>query len=70
VVEAMADPQIAHREALAEVRDAGGVFKVLNPPFRMSAADTSVRARTPRLSANIRALCCAMPDWMTLKSIV
>ena len=42
VAEAMADPQIAHREALAEVRDAGGTFKALNPPFRMSAADTGV----------------------------
>lgn len=40
VAEAMADPQIAHREALAEVVDAGGRFKVLNPPFRMSDADT------------------------------
>jgi crotonobetainyl-CoA:carnitine CoA-transferase CaiB-like acyl-CoA transferase len=38
VKEAMADPQIVHRRAFAEVQDAGGVFQVLNPPFRMSAA--------------------------------
>jgi crotonobetainyl-CoA:carnitine CoA-transferase CaiB-like acyl-CoA transferase len=38
VKEALADPQIAHRGALAEVRDAGGTFKLLNAPFRMSAS--------------------------------
>jgi len=38
VKEALADPQIAHRAALAEVHDAGGSFKVLNAPFRMSAS--------------------------------
>jgi crotonobetainyl-CoA:carnitine CoA-transferase CaiB-like acyl-CoA transferase len=38
VKEAMADPQLAHREALAEIADAGGAFLALNPPFRLSAA--------------------------------
>lgn len=38
VREALADPQIAHRGALAEVEDGGGAFKVLNLPFRMSGA--------------------------------
>lgn len=38
VAEALADPQIAHRAALADVQDAGGSFKVLNAPFRMSAS--------------------------------
>ena len=33
---AMADPQLAHRRAFAEIHDAGGVFRALNPPFRMS----------------------------------
>jgi crotonobetainyl-CoA:carnitine CoA-transferase CaiB-like acyl-CoA transferase len=37
VKEAMADPQLAHRQAFAEIRDAGGTFRALNPPFRMSA---------------------------------
>ena len=48
VKEAMADPQIAHRRAFAEVSDAGGTFLALNPPFRMSAAAT---AATPRVAA-------------------
>ena len=43
VKEAMADPQIAHRRAFAEVRDAGGAFRVLNPPFRMSATTAAAR---------------------------
>jgi len=38
VREAMADPQLAHRQAFAEIHDAGGTFLALNPPFRMSAA--------------------------------
>ena len=33
---AMADPQLAHRRAFAEIHDAGGTFQALNPPFRMS----------------------------------
>jgi crotonobetainyl-CoA:carnitine CoA-transferase CaiB-like acyl-CoA transferase len=36
VKQAMTDPQIAHRRAFAEIHDAGGTFKALNPPFRMS----------------------------------
>lgn len=43
VAEAMADPQIAHRQAMAEVVDAGGSFRVMNAPYRMSEAVTSVR---------------------------
>ncbi|MGC2086939.1 MAG: CoA transferase [Bradyrhizobium sp.] len=38
VAEALDDPQLAHRGALAEVADAGGTFRVLNLPFRMSEA--------------------------------
>ena len=41
VAEAMADPQMAHRGALAQVADGGGAFKVLNMPFRMSGAEVS-----------------------------
>jgi CoA:oxalate CoA-transferase len=43
VEEAMADAQLAHRQAFAEVRDAGGMFKALNPPFRFSAAQAAVQ---------------------------
>jgi crotonobetainyl-CoA:carnitine CoA-transferase CaiB-like acyl-CoA transferase len=49
VREAMADPQLAHRGAFAEVHDAGGAFKALNPPFRMSASVTAAGARAPVL---------------------
>jgi crotonobetainyl-CoA:carnitine CoA-transferase CaiB-like acyl-CoA transferase len=43
VREAMADPQIAHRHAFAEIADGGGTFLALNPPFRMSEATSAVR---------------------------
>jgi CoA:oxalate CoA-transferase len=39
VSEALADPQLAHRQALSSVQDGGGSFQVLNLPFRMSGAD-------------------------------
>jgi crotonobetainyl-CoA:carnitine CoA-transferase CaiB-like acyl-CoA transferase len=38
VKEAMEDPQLAHRQALAEIRDKGGSFRALNPPFRLSGS--------------------------------
>jgi len=37
VKQAMADPQLAHRQAFVEVHDRGGSFRALNPPFRFSA---------------------------------
>jgi crotonobetainyl-CoA:carnitine CoA-transferase CaiB-like acyl-CoA transferase len=49
VAEALADPQIAHRGALAEVEDGGGTFRVLNLPFRMSGAKVSPRKRMATL---------------------
>lgn len=49
VAEALKDPQIAHRGALAEVGDAGGTFKVLNLPFRMSGAVVSAAKRMSTL---------------------
>src|SRR6201991_4228014 len=45
VAEAMADPQLAHRGALAEDEDDGGTFKVVNLPFRMSGATVSAGKR-------------------------
>ena len=38
VREMLADPQLAHRGAFAEVSDTAGSFRVLNPPFRLSGA--------------------------------
>jgi crotonobetainyl-CoA:carnitine CoA-transferase CaiB-like acyl-CoA transferase len=43
VEEAMADPQLAHRQAFGESRDAGGVFRALNPPFRFSASPAGIQ---------------------------
>ena len=43
VKEALEDPQLTHRASLAEVRDRGGSFRVLNPPFRLSAAEAAAR---------------------------
>jgi crotonobetainyl-CoA:carnitine CoA-transferase CaiB-like acyl-CoA transferase len=55
VAEALRDPQIAHRGALAEVEDAGGTFKVLNLPFRMSGAKVSAARRMSTLGEHTRA---------------
>ena len=49
VSEALNDPQIAHRGALAVVEDGGGTFKVLNQPFRMSGAKVAARPRMSTL---------------------
>jgi CoA:oxalate CoA-transferase len=49
VEEAMADPQLAHRQAFAEIRDAAGTFRALNPPFRFSAAPAAARPFVARL---------------------
>jgi CoA:oxalate CoA-transferase len=52
---ALADPQIAHRGALAEVEDGGGTFRVLNLPFRMSGAKVSPGKRMATLGEHTRA---------------
>jgi CoA:oxalate CoA-transferase len=49
VAEALADPQLVHRGALAEVEDGGGAFKVMNLPFRMSGASVAAGRRAPAL---------------------
>jgi formyl-CoA transferase len=49
VAEALADPQLAHREALAEVHDSAGTFKVINPPYRLSDAEIAVQPFTASL---------------------
>ena len=54
VREALADPQLAHRHALAEVHDAGGAFKVINPPFRMSKSEVQSGPRAPALGEHTR----------------
>jgi CoA:oxalate CoA-transferase len=56
VAEALSDPQIAHRGALAEVQDDGGTFKVMNLPFRMSGTDVSAGRRAATLGEHTVAI--------------
>jgi crotonobetainyl-CoA:carnitine CoA-transferase CaiB-like acyl-CoA transferase len=56
VKEAMADPQLAHRQALAEIADAGGAFLALNPPFRLSRARTAARPFAAALGEHTEAV--------------
>jgi crotonobetainyl-CoA:carnitine CoA-transferase CaiB-like acyl-CoA transferase len=56
VAEALRDPQLAHRGALAEVEDGGGKFKVVNLPFRMSESKVAAGARSAALGEHSVAL--------------
>jgi len=49
VAQALSDPQLAHRGALAEAEDGGGTFKVMNLPFRMSRANVAAGRRAATL---------------------
>src|SRR5450432_1515048 len=49
VAQALSDPQLAHRGALAEVEDDGGTFKMMNLPFRMSRANVAAGRRAATL---------------------
>jgi crotonobetainyl-CoA:carnitine CoA-transferase CaiB-like acyl-CoA transferase len=54
VKEVLADPQLAHRGALAEVHDKGGSFKVVNPPFRFSGLPVQVGGFASALGEHTR----------------
>jgi CoA:oxalate CoA-transferase len=54
VREALSDPQLAHRGALTEVNDNAGSFKVVNPPFRLSAAPVRVARFAASLGQHTR----------------
>jgi crotonobetainyl-CoA:carnitine CoA-transferase CaiB-like acyl-CoA transferase len=56
VAEALRDPQLVHRGALTEVEDGGGMFKVLNLPFRMSEASVCAGKRIATLGEHTVAL--------------
>nr|WP_256460617.1 CoA transferase [Bradyrhizobium sp. A19] len=56
VADALTDPQLAHRSALAEVEDAAGTFKVVNQPFRMSDARVAAGARAASLGEHTAAV--------------
>lgn len=49
VREAIAQPQLAHRESLATVRDGAGEYRVPNLPFKFSAGRIEARAHVPAL---------------------
>ncbi len=52
----MADPQLAHRNAFAEITDAGGTFRALNPPFRLSAARSAAQPFVAALGEHTEAI--------------
>jgi crotonobetainyl-CoA:carnitine CoA-transferase CaiB-like acyl-CoA transferase len=56
IKEALADPQLAHRQALSSVEDGGGSFRVLNLPFRMTGADTTPSKTMAELGEHTDAL--------------
>jgi crotonobetainyl-CoA:carnitine CoA-transferase CaiB-like acyl-CoA transferase len=56
VRDAMTDPQLAHRRALAEISDNGGTFLALNPPFRLSAARAAARPFAAALGEHTEAV--------------
>ena len=56
VREVMDDPQLAHRGALATVRDHGGEFKVMNPPFRFSDTSVAVGSTVSALGEDTKAV--------------
>ena len=54
VAEAMQDPQLAHRQSLAEIHDKGGTFLALNPPFRLTASRAAAVPHVADLGDNSR----------------
>ncbi|MBV9014407.1 MAG: CoA transferase [Alphaproteobacteria bacterium] len=56
VKQAMEDPQLAHRGSLADIHDKGGTFRALNPPFRMSNAETAAKPFVAVLGADTEAV--------------
>ena len=56
VKEAMEDPQLAHRGAMATIEDHGGTFRALNPPFRMTGTGTATRPYVRALGADTEAV--------------
>lgn len=63
VAEVLNDPQLAHRGALASVSHGGGEFKVVNVPFRMSAADVTCGSHVPTLGEHTREVLRGLGLW-------
>ena len=45
---------LAHRSAFSEVRDGGGSFRALNPPFRVSRSAACAGTHAPALGEHTR----------------
>ena len=56
VKEAMQDPQLGHREAFAEIRDKGGSFRALNPPFRFTGTEARAKPFVAALGEHTEAV--------------
>jgi crotonobetainyl-CoA:carnitine CoA-transferase CaiB-like acyl-CoA transferase len=56
VAQALADPQLAHRHALADMEDGGGTLRVMNLPFRMWGAKVAAGKRVSTLGEHTRSL--------------
>jgi CoA:oxalate CoA-transferase len=54
VKQALDDPQLQHRGALAQVSDRGGVFNALNPPFRFSESEIGAGPHAAALGEHTR----------------
>jgi CoA:oxalate CoA-transferase len=54
VNDVMADEHFRMRGSFSEVRDRAGSFRVLNPPFKMSAADCTTGDHVSELGADNR----------------
>ena len=54
VKQALDDPQLVHRQALAQVSDRGGVFNALNPPFRFSETAVGAGSHAAALGEHTR----------------
>jgi CoA:oxalate CoA-transferase len=54
--EALAHPHLAERGSFAEIEDAGGAFKVLNPPFRLDDTPAGAGAFVARLGEHTEAV--------------
>jgi formyl-CoA transferase len=70
VAEAMRDPQLAHRGALAEVRDRAGSFHILAAPFQLADVPTPPGSRVAALGEDgpsvLRELGFGDSDWPAL----
>ena len=64
IEEAMANPQVQARDAVIEVSDAAGSFKVPNTPLRLQKAHYGIGSSVPALGQDNRS---TLTDWIGMK---